>query len=108
MFRLSAHAVVAESAGAAVAALWREPCTMRCMGMDRVFWFSAFVIGYTYLGYPLLLAAWARLGTRLVHKANITATRNWPSISIIVAARNEARLPEPAGQSLAAQLPRPA
>lgn len=64
------------------------------MGMGRVFWFSAFVIGYTYLGYPLLLAAWARLGTRLVHKANITATRNWPSISIIVAARNEgSRLP---------------
>ena len=64
------------------------------MGMNRVFWFSAFVISYTYLGYPLLLAAWARFGKRLVRKAETQALTDWPTISIVVAARNEgARLP---------------
>lgn len=64
------------------------------MGINRVFWFSAFVISYTYLGYPILLAAWTRFGRRLVHKADITARRTWPSISVVLAVRNEAaRLP---------------
>src|SRR5947207_14209968 len=64
------------------------------MGMYRVFWFSAFVIGYTYLGYPLLLAAWARVGKRPSRKADISADRAWPSLSIVLAVRNEAaRLP---------------
>jgi biofilm PGA synthesis N-glycosyltransferase PgaC len=64
------------------------------MGMDRVFWFSAFVIGYTYLGYPLLLAAWARAARRPTRKADVAAYRSWPSISIVLAVRNEAaRLP---------------
>jgi cellulose synthase/poly-beta-1,6-N-acetylglucosamine synthase-like glycosyltransferase len=64
------------------------------MGMDRVFWFSAFVISYTYLGYPLLLAMWARIGTRLVRKADGPSLQQWPHLSIILAARNEgARLP---------------
>src|SRR3954468_22151429 len=64
------------------------------MGMDRVFWFSAFVIGYTYLGYPLLLAAWARAARRPTRKADVRRYRNWPAISIVLAVRNEAaRLP---------------
>ena len=64
------------------------------MGMNRVFWFSAFVIGYTYLGYPLLLAAWARAARRPTRKADVRGHRNWPRISIVPAVRNEAaRLP---------------
>lgn len=64
------------------------------MGMEGVFWTSAFVIIYCYLGYPILLAAWARLASRPVAKGPIDGTREWPSISIILAARNEAaRLP---------------
>lgn len=64
------------------------------MGMEGLFWTSAFVIIYSYLGYPLLLAAWARLARRAQRKAPIDGTRDWPSISVILAARNEAtRLP---------------
>ena len=64
------------------------------MGMEGVFWTSAFVIIYCYLGYPILLAAWARLASRPVAKGPIDGAREWPSISIILAARNEAaRLP---------------
>jgi poly-beta-1,6-N-acetyl-D-glucosamine synthase len=64
------------------------------MGMEEVFWTSAFVIVYCYLGYPLLLVAWARLAARPPRKAPIDGTRDWPSISIILAAHNEAaRLP---------------
>jgi cellulose synthase/poly-beta-1,6-N-acetylglucosamine synthase-like glycosyltransferase len=63
------------------------------MDMDGVFWVSAFVIAYTYLGYPLLLAAWARLSPRPVRKS-FMAPDSWPAVSIVVAARNEAaRLP---------------
>ena len=62
--------------------------------MDGVFWASTCVILYIYLGYPLLLAVWARLSPRPTRKARIDADRTWPSVSIIVAARNEApRLP---------------
>ena len=64
------------------------------MDMAGVFWASTFVIVYIYLGYPLLLATWARLAPRPVRKAPIDTSAAWPSISIILAARNEAaRLP---------------
>ena len=63
------------------------------MDMDGVFWVSASVIIYTYLGYPLLLAAWARLAPRRVHKFPFEPD-SWPAVSVVVAARNEAvRLP---------------
>jgi biofilm PGA synthesis N-glycosyltransferase PgaC len=62
--------------------------------MDGVFWASTVVILYVYLGYPVLLAAWARLWPRPTRKARIDAGGTWPSLSIIVAARNEGpRLP---------------
>jgi len=64
------------------------------MAMEGVFWTSAFAIIYCYLGYPLLLAAWARLARRAPAKGPIEGAREWPSISIVLAARNEAaRLP---------------
>ncbi|MEP6915389.1 MAG: glycosyltransferase family 2 protein [Acidobacteriota bacterium] len=63
--------------------------------MEALFWVSAGIIGYTYFGYPLLLAVWARLAPRAVAKAPIAAVRAaLPSVSIVIAARNEAaRLP---------------
>lgn len=60
-----------------------------------IFWGSAFVVGYIYVGYPVLLATWARFCTRPVRKALLDLSAPWPSMSIVVAARNEAsRLPE--------------
>ncbi len=62
--------------------------------MESVFWLSVVVVVYVYAGYPLLLAAWSRVAARPSRKADIAATRDWPSLSILVAARNEAgRLP---------------
>jgi cellulose synthase/poly-beta-1,6-N-acetylglucosamine synthase-like glycosyltransferase len=55
--------------------------------MEIVFWTSAIVIAYVYAGYPLLLAAWARVRPRPARKGRFTD--GWPAISIIVAARNE-------------------
>jgi cellulose synthase/poly-beta-1,6-N-acetylglucosamine synthase-like glycosyltransferase len=64
------------------------------MNMDGVFWASTCVIFYVYLGYPLLLAVWARVWPRPTRKARIGAGATWPALSIVVAARNEApRLP---------------
>ena len=60
--------------------------------MEILFWTSVFVIAYVYVGYPALLAAWARLAPRPVHKAGFAAG-SWPSISIVVAARNEGGAP---------------
>jgi cellulose synthase/poly-beta-1,6-N-acetylglucosamine synthase-like glycosyltransferase len=61
--------------------------------VEILFWTSTFVIAYVYVGYPLLLAAWARVASRPARKGAFEGGR-WPSISIIVAARNEAaRLP---------------
>ena len=61
--------------------------------MEILFWVSVFVIAYVYVGYPAMLAAWARVASRPVRGAGF-ADGAWPSISIVLAARNEAaRLP---------------
>lgn len=62
------------------------------MDMVGVFWASTCVILYIYLGYPLLLAAWARLDPRPVRKASASDAYAWPSITIVLAARNESAL----------------
>jgi poly-beta-1,6-N-acetyl-D-glucosamine synthase len=61
--------------------------------VEILFWTSVFVIAYVYVGYPMLLGAWARLAPRPVKKTAFEPG-SWPSISIVLAARNEAaRLP---------------
>ena len=61
--------------------------------MELLFWISALVIAYVYAGYPVLLAVWARLAPKPPQKVRF-APGSWPSLSIVVAARNEgARLP---------------
>jgi biofilm PGA synthesis N-glycosyltransferase PgaC len=52
--------------------------------MKMLFWISAALIAYTYLGYPLLLWLIARYRTRPILRKGIT-----PTISIIISARNE-------------------
>src|SRR3954470_16614107 len=58
--------------------------------MTALFWISAVVVGYVYVGYPCLLALWARLADRQPRRRSIQDGA-WPSISIVIAARNEAR-----------------
>ena len=58
--------------------------------MRTLFWISVAVIGYVYAGYPLLLAAWARLAERRPRRQAVETIASWPSISIVLAARNEA------------------
>ena len=61
--------------------------------MEILFWASVFAIAYVYVGYPVLLAAWARFAPRPLKRTGFAAGA-WPSISIVLAARNEAtRLP---------------
>ncbi len=54
--------------------------------MREVFWISLVLIIYAYVGYPLLLFAYARWNVRTVEKAEML-----PTVSIIMAARNEAQ-----------------
>ena len=56
---------------------------------EALFWFSVIVVLYVYAGYPLLLAAWARVANRRSNHGEFQPD-HWPGISIVVAARNEA------------------
>lgn len=63
--------------------------------MKAAFWISLAVVVYVYAGYPLLAAVWARVTRRAPRKVDVHRISSWPSISIVLAARNEAwRLPE--------------
>jgi len=53
--------------------------------MTVLFWTSILLVTYTYVGYPLVLWALGRLRPRHVRKQRIG-----PSVSVIIAARNEA------------------
>jgi poly-beta-1,6-N-acetyl-D-glucosamine synthase len=58
--------------------------------MDQLFWLSVGFVAYVYVGYPLVLRAWAALATRPVHKCASPGDRRYPSVSVVIAARNEA------------------
>ncbi len=58
--------------------------------MRIAFWASVVVVFYVYVGYPALLAAWARLGSRRVARRELEEAE-LPGLSIVIAARNEAR-----------------
>lgn len=73
--------------------------------MTVLFWISAALVLYVYAGYPCLVAAWARLVDRQPRRAPF-ASGCWPSISIVIAARNEARrLPARVANLLAQDYP---
>lgn len=58
--------------------------------MVTAFWLLTALVLYVYVGYPLLLHVWAR-STRLVRRAEPRSRHAEPSVSIVIAARNEAR-----------------
>ena len=57
--------------------------------MHELFWTSAAIVAYVYVGYPALLALWARLVDRRPRRVPYPPDA-WPPISIVIAARNEA------------------
>ena len=64
---------------------------------EVVFWTCAFLLAYTYTGYPLLLAVASRLRSRPVRRADRVPACGWPTVSVIITAYNEE-------QALAAKL----
>jgi len=60
-------------------------------GMRLFFWLSALTIGYVYVGYPALLVVWAKVKTRRPQPQSAIRNPERPSVSIVIAARNEAR-----------------
>jgi poly-beta-1,6-N-acetyl-D-glucosamine synthase len=58
--------------------------------MQVVFWLSAAFILYVYVGYPLLLVVWSKLSRR-PGRPPVAPLQQLPSISIVIAVRNEAR-----------------
>jgi biofilm PGA synthesis N-glycosyltransferase PgaC len=61
--------------------------------MVLIFWLACAAVAYVYVGYPLLLAAWARLRPRPIAGPRLAAEEVC-GVSIVIAARDEAaRLP---------------
>jgi cellulose synthase/poly-beta-1,6-N-acetylglucosamine synthase-like glycosyltransferase len=73
--------------------------------MALLFWLSVAIIGYVYVGYPLMLRLWARIRPRPLQAA--AARRDAaPAVSIVLAARNEgARLAARLANLLALEYP---
>jgi cellulose synthase/poly-beta-1,6-N-acetylglucosamine synthase-like glycosyltransferase len=62
--------------------------------MEWLFWVSVLFVAYTYVGYPILLFLWSSFVRRPVRKRTLVDGRPWPTVSVIIAAHNEAaRLP---------------
>lgn len=60
--------------------------------MTVLFWFSAFMLFYVFVGYPLLLALWAKVRNKASDSrsaASSTAGVYQPDISILIVAYNE-------------------
>lgn len=51
-----------------------------------VFWLSLGIVVYVYMGYPVVLALWRRMGARPVRKAAIE-----PTVTLVIAMHNESR-----------------
>ena len=51
---------------------------------QMIFWLSLTTIAYTYFGYPLVLAVWAKLFTLPIQKGEI-----FPTVALLVCAYNE-------------------
>ncbi len=52
--------------------------------LPYIFWVSVALVAYTYAGYPLLLALWARGFSRPIRRATVT-----PKVTVVVIAHNE-------------------
>ena len=58
--------------------------------MTMLFWVALALVAYVYVGYPLLMAAWAAIRPRPWLRSGAPL----PAVSIVIAAKNEAaRLP---------------
>lgn len=55
------------------------------IALHITFWAAALVLGYTYVGYPLLIRVWAQLRGRLHERRAMK-----PLVSLVVVAHNEA------------------
>jgi cellulose synthase/poly-beta-1,6-N-acetylglucosamine synthase-like glycosyltransferase len=81
--------------------------------MEALFWLSAVLIAYVYVGYPVLLGTWAAVAGRTTDRGRsrkrATTGRDGaglPGVSVVIAARNEApRLPARVENLLASDYP---
>lgn len=70
--------------------------------MDVLFWLSAFLVLYPYLGYPLVLLVLGWFQGKTVGRGE-----DWPSVTLLIAAYNEAQvIGEKLENSLALDYPR--
>lgn len=74
--------------------------------MELLFWLSVATIVYVYAGYPALLGVWSRI-VRRRDEVPVRPDGSLPGVSVIIAARNEARrLPARIDNLLASDYPK--
>jgi cellulose synthase/poly-beta-1,6-N-acetylglucosamine synthase-like glycosyltransferase len=59
--------------------------------METLFWLSVLLVAYVYAGYPLLLGLWARAFPRPIRKRPSSSREEWPAVSVVLAAHDEAQ-----------------
>ncbi|MCJ7601448.1 MAG: glycosyltransferase family 2 protein [Desulfobulbaceae bacterium] len=64
------------------------------------FWTSLLFIFYTYAGYPILLFAWAKLFPKKINKS---CPKEYPAVTVLIAAKNEENNIGPRMDNLLAQ-----
>ena len=75
--------------------------------MEAIFWASAVLIAYVYAGYPALLSGWAWMVSAFRPEDPPADRADWPGVSVVLAARNEAqRLPARIENLLASDYPK--
>jgi biofilm PGA synthesis N-glycosyltransferase PgaC len=57
--------------------------------VSGIFWISVIILGYTYLGYPVLIALLARLKPRKMSSQQMSKL---PKVSLVIAAHNEEKV----------------
>jgi cellulose synthase/poly-beta-1,6-N-acetylglucosamine synthase-like glycosyltransferase len=76
--------------------------------MEILFWASILFVAYVYGGYPLLLTMWSAVAGRPARNRAATDRRPFPTVSVVVAAYNEApRLLSRVANLLEQMYPRP-
>src|SRR4029079_11209269 len=83
--RLQAALVAASTAIAPPPDLDSRPGRAVATLAQAAFWTSVLLLAYTNIGYPVLLAGWARLRPRPFQRG-----ARQPSVTVVIAAHNEA------------------
>ncbi|MEL7222283.1 MAG: glycosyltransferase, partial [Bacteroidota bacterium] len=57
--------------------------------MNTLFWFGIILIGFTYIGYGIVVSLWVKLRGKMIIPDNNTADEDLPAVTLLIACFNE-------------------